>query len=62
MKAPDLSDHLQIDVLPRLGEGGPVAYGAVAAGEGAREFLAARLLEGLGPRVPAWTGALAWGP
>ena len=61
MMAPDLPGHLQIDVLPRLGEGGPVVYGAVAAGEGAREFLAARLLESLALRAPAWTGALAWG-
>ena len=61
MMAADLPDRLQIDVLPHLGEAGPVAYGAVAAGEGARELLAARLLEGLGARVPAWTGALAWG-
>ena len=61
MMAPALPDHPQIDVLPRLGEGGPVVYGAVAAGEGVREFLAARLLESLALRAPAWTGALDWG-
>ncbi len=59
--APDLPDQLQIYVLPRLGEGGPVVYGAAAAGEGARELLAAHLLDGLEARVPAWTGALARG-
>ena len=73
MMAADFPDLPQIYVLPHLGEGEPVAYGAVAAGEGAREFLAARLLEALGTiaglgrgpglgrpgvdRRPAWAAA-----
>jgi hypothetical protein len=51
----------EIWLLPRLGKASPVVYAAVPAGEGAREFLAARLLEALAGQAPEWAGALAWG-
>ena len=47
--------------MPRLGPAGPVLYAAVAAGEGAREFLADRLLEALAGLAPEWTGPRARG-
>ena len=55
---PELSESY---VLPSLGLRGPVVYEAVAAGEGAREFLAARLLKALAILSPEWAGALEWG-
>jgi phosphopantetheinyl transferase len=51
----------EIWLLPRLGPAELVVYAAVPAGEGAREFLAARLLEVLAEQAPEWTGALTWG-
>jgi hypothetical protein len=51
----------EICLVPRLGLGEPVVYAAVEAREGAREFLATRLLEALGEVAPKWSGALAWG-
>jgi len=47
--------------LPRLGSGELLFYAAVAAGEGNRERLAARLLAALAERAPAWAGAPDWG-
>ncbi len=47
--------------LPRLGKAAPVVYAAAPAGEGAREFLAARLLAALAGQMPEWSGALTWG-
>ena len=55
---PDLSETY---VLPNLGWGEPVVYAALAAGEGVRESLAARLIEALAKLSPEWAGALAWG-
>jgi len=51
----------EINVLPRLGPGEPVVYAAVTAGQGAREFLAARLLETLAELAPQWARACAQG-
>jgi hypothetical protein len=56
---PNLSETYQ---LPSPGLGEPVVYAAVEAGDGAREVLAARLLEALAGLAPEWTGSLEWGP
>jgi phosphopantetheinyl transferase (holo-ACP synthase) len=53
---------LEIYLVPRLGLGEPVVYAAVEAGDGARELVAARLLEALAGLAPEWTGAREWGP
>jgi hypothetical protein len=56
--SPDLPE---IFLLPGVGPAGPVVYAAAPAGEGAREFLAARLLEALAEQVPEWRQAIGWG-
>ncbi len=56
--SPDLRE---IWLLPRLGPAAPVVCAAVPVGEGAREFLAARLLEALAGQTSEWAGAMAWG-
>lgn len=55
-------DLLEDGRLPRLGSRGPVVYAALAAGEGAKEFLAARLLAALADLAPEWAEASDWGP
>ena len=52
----------EICLLPRPGLGEPVVYASMRKGEGAREWLAARLLEALAGVAPEWTGAPDWGP
>jgi phosphopantetheinyl transferase len=47
--------------LPLLGKASPVVYAAVEKGEGAREFLAGRLLKALAEEGPEWTEALVMG-
>jgi phosphopantetheinyl transferase len=61
MTARVFPDQQEIFLIPRLGKASPVVYGAVGAGEGARGFLAGRLLTALAERAPEWAGALAWG-
>ncbi|MEJ2091730.1 MAG: 4'-phosphopantetheinyl transferase superfamily protein [Syntrophobacterales bacterium] len=56
---PNLSEIYQLPG-PVLGE--PIVYAAVEVRDGARELLAARLLEALAGLAPEWTGALEWGP
>jgi phosphopantetheinyl transferase len=62
MTALAFPDILEIHLLPRPGLGEPVVYASIRKGEGAREMLAARLLEALAGPAPEWTGALDWGP
>ena len=52
---------IEISGLPRLGPGEPVIYAAVEKGEGAREFLAARLVDALAGVAPEWSEASSWG-
>jgi phosphopantetheinyl transferase len=61
MTAQVFSGSPEILWLPRLGPAEPVVYAAVPEGEGAREFLAGRLLEVLSEQSPEWRGALTWG-
>jgi hypothetical protein len=61
MRARVIPDLPEIYRLPRLGPAALVVYGAVAKGQGAREFLAARLLETLAAEAPEGTEALAGG-
>jgi phosphopantetheinyl transferase len=62
MAARVFPDLAKIHLLPRLGQAGPVVYAAVESGEGAREFLAARLLAALAGQASEWTEALKWRP
>jgi hypothetical protein len=61
MRARVIPDLPEIYRLPRLGPAAPVVYGAVAKGEGGREFLAARLLKALAPEAPELAKDLAGG-
>lgn len=61
MKALASPDTPEIYLLPRPALGEPVVYAAVRVGEGAREWLAARLLAALAGVAPEWTGALDQG-
>lgn len=56
---PNLSEIYQLPG-PVLGE--PIVYAAVEVRDGARELLAARLLEALADLAPEWTRSLEWGP
>ena len=62
MKAIAFPNLQEIYQLPGPVLGEPIVYAAVKVGDGAREFLAARLLEALADPAPEWTGALEWGP
>lgn len=57
MKAQAFFDPMAPQVLARLGPGGPVVYGAAAAGAAARELLAGRLLTCLAGLAPEWAGS-----
>jgi hypothetical protein len=62
MKALAFPSLSEIYLLPHLGLGELVVYAAVEARDnGARELLAARLLEALAGLAPEWTRALEWG-
>jgi phosphopantetheinyl transferase len=61
MKALACPVLLEICLAPCLGPWGPVVYAAVEAGEGSREFVAARLLAALAGLAPEWSGALEGG-
>jgi phosphopantetheinyl transferase len=61
MRVRAFPDPLANRVVPRLGRGGPVVYGAAAAGAAARELLAGRLLASLAGLAPEWAGSPAWG-
>ncbi len=61
MKALAFPALLEICLAPCLGPWGPVVYAAVEAGEGSREFVAARLLATLAGLAPEWSGALEGG-
>jgi phosphopantetheinyl transferase len=54
-----LPDLPEIWRLPCLGNASPVVYAVTEKGEGAREFLAARLLQALAREAPEWTAAQA---
>jgi hypothetical protein len=56
-----IPDLPEIQRLPCLGKASPVVYAAVEKGEGARESLAARLLEALAREAPEWAEAPAAG-
>ena len=53
---------LEVCLVPRLGPGGPVVFAAVAKEDGAKEFLAARLLDALAGQAPEWAAAGDKGP
>jgi phosphopantetheinyl transferase len=59
MTARVFPDLPEIRRLPILGPAAPVVYAAVEKGEGAREFLADRLLKALAAKAPEWTETLA---
>jgi phosphopantetheinyl transferase len=61
MMAQSFPDLPEIFLLRHLGPAELVVYAAVPAGEGARGFLAAWLLEVLAEQAPEWAGALTWG-
>ena len=61
MKAIAFPNPSEIYQLPGPVLGEPIVYAAVEVRDGAREFLAARLLEALAGLAPEWTGALEWG-
>jgi len=62
MQASAFPNPSEIYQLPAPVLGEPIVYMAVEVREGARELLAARLLDALAGLAPEWTSALEWGP